>query len=138
MRTEQTILLIEDDLVDTMTITRALKYLQVKNPVDNVTDGERALTYLRGSTKPLPGLILLDLNMPRMNGLEFLEHVKADPALRAIPVIILTTSRLNEDWMAAFDKSVAGYIIKPVLLDQFVEVMRKISDYWLSSEPTPN
>jgi CheY-like chemotaxis protein len=138
MRTEQTILLIEDDLVDTMTIRRAFKKLDTKNPIDNVTDGERALSYLRDNTKTRPGLILLDLNMPRMNGLEFLEHVKADPALRAIPVIVLTTSREDGDRMASFEKNVAGYMVKPVEFDKFLEVMRKISDYWLASEPRPN
>jgi len=138
MRSEQTILLVEDDKVDTLTIRRAFKQLGSQNPIHSVTDGEQALAYLSDGTRPHPGLILLDLNMPRMNGLEFLDRVKADPVLRLIPVIILTTSREDGDRAASFEKSVAGYMVKPVEFEQFVEVMRKINDYWLASEIPPN
>lgn len=134
MRTEQTILLIEDDLVDTMTIRRAFKKLHSKNPIENVTDGERALIYLRDSTKPRPGLILLDLNMPRMNGIEFLAEMKNDPALKAIPVVVLTTSQEETDRIGSFEKSISGYMIKPVDYPQFVQTMRVIRDYWAASE----
>jgi CheY-like chemotaxis protein len=138
MRSEQTILLVEDDQVDSMTIQRALRQLETPNPLHHVTDGEKALEFLRDPAKPRPGLILLDLNMPRMNGLEFLEHVKQDAELRKIPVVVLTTSREDGDRISSFERSVAGYMIKPVEYPQFVETMRKIRDYWTTSEMAPN
>jgi CheY-like chemotaxis protein len=96
------------------------------------------LEFLRDPAKPVPGLILLDLNMPRMNGIEFLLHVKDDPVLRKIPVVVLTTSREDGDRLSSFERSVAGYMIKPVEYPQFVETMRKIRDYWVASELAPN
>ncbi len=138
MRSEQTILLVEDDQVDFMTIQRALRQLETPNPLHHVTDGEKALEYLRDATKPRPALILLDLNMPRMNGHEFLAHVKDDPLLKMIPVVILTTSGDDGDRVSSFEKSVAGYMIKPVEYPKFLETMRKIRDYWIASELPPN
>lgn len=138
MRSEQTILIVEDDQVDFMTIQRALRHLESKNPVHHATDGEKALEYLRDSTKPRPGLILLDLNMPRMNGRELLNHIKSDPVLKMIPVVILTTSAEDQDRINTFQHSVAGYMIKPVEFPQFIETMRTIRDYWVASELPPN
>jgi CheY-like chemotaxis protein len=138
MRTEQTILLVEDDQVDFMTIKRALKQLETPNPLHHVTDGEKALDFLRDKSNSRPGLILLDLNMPRMNGHEFLQHVKADPDLRRIPIVVLTTSREDGDRVNSFNQSVAGYMVKPVDYPQFVETMRTIRDYWVTSEMPPN
>jgi len=92
------------------------------------------LEFLRDPTRPRPGLILLDLNMPRMNGIEFLATIKADSALKPIPVVVLTTSRVDADRLASFSHSVAGYMIKPVDYDQFVEVMRLIKNYWITIE----
>jgi CheY-like chemotaxis protein len=138
MRSEQTILLVEDDQVDFMTIKRALKQIENQNPLHRVTDGEKALDYLRDKSNARPGLILLDLNMPRMNGHEFLQHVKADPELRRIPVVVLTTSREDGDRVSSFEQSVAGYMVKPVDYANFVEVVKTISDYWIASELPPN
>ena len=102
MRSEQTILLVEDDHVDFLTIQRALRQLESSNPLHHVTDGEKALEYLRDASQARPGLILLDLNMPRMNGREFLTHVKNDPVLKMIPVVVLTTSSEDQDRIITF------------------------------------
>ena len=138
MRSDQAILLVEDDQVDAMTIKRAFRQLGSPNPLHHVTDGEKALEFLRDPAKPRPGLILLDLNMPRMNGLEFLTHAKADPDLKTIPVVILTTSGEDGDRVGSYARSVAGYMIKPVEYPQFVETMRRIYDYWVVSETPPH
>lgn len=134
MKTDQTILLIEDDDIDAMTVKRSLRELNAPNPLERATDGEAGLIYLRDASKARPGLILLDINMPRMNGIEFLKHMKGDPAISAIPVVVLTTSREEADRYNTFANNVAGYMVKPVDFEQFVEVMRKIRDYWLTSE----
>jgi len=133
MTPQQHILLVEDDDIDAMTVRRTLGELGAPNPLDRVSDGERALRFLRDAANPRPGLILLDLNMPRMNGIEFLSELKRDLALRMIPVVVLTTSSEEGDRLAAFSNSVAGYMVKPVDYPQFVRVMRLIRDYWLTS-----
>jgi CheY-like chemotaxis protein len=134
MRDSAAILLIEDDRVDAMTVKRALKEINVCNPLHVVRNGEEALEFLRDVASPRPGIILLDLNMPRMNGLEFLKIAKQDDRLKLIPVIVLTTSREERDRLESFNLSVAGYMIKPVDYMQFVEVMRAINIYWTLSE----
>jgi CheY-like chemotaxis protein len=128
------LLLVEDDQVDVMTIKRALKEIHVVNPVAHVENGEDGIAYLRDQTKEKPCLILLDLNMPVMNGIEFLQVVKQDEHLRRIPVIVLTTSEEQQDKMNSFNLGVAGYMAKPVDYRQFVEVMRSIDMYWTISE----
>lgn len=128
------ILLIEDDHVDVMTILRALKEIHVGNPVVNMENGEAALEHLRAPGVELPCIILLDLNMPIMNGIEFLQLVKADPELRRIPVIVLTTSEEQQDKVNSFNLGVAGYMAKPVDYRRFVEMMRSIDLYWTLSE----
>ena len=128
------ILLIEDDQIDTMTVRRALKELNVANPVAHVENGEAALTYLHGPAKDRPCLILLDLNMPIMGGIEFLRMAKADTHLKRIPVVVLTTSEEQRDKVESFDLGVAGYMRKPVDYKQFVETMRAINAYWTVSE----
>lgn len=134
MKSDQVVLLVEDDTIDAMTVKRALRELESPNPLHHVTDGEAALAFLRDPANPRPGLILLDINMPRMNGIEFLHHAKQDPALCSIPVVVLTTSKEDTDRFNSFSKNVAGYMVKPVDYQQFVEVMRKIRDYWMLSE----
>ena len=128
------ILLIEDDQVDAMTVRRALKELRVTNRLEHVENGEEALAYLHDSAKERPCLMLLDLNMPLMNGIEFLQAVKADPELKRIPVVVLTTSDEQKDKVDSFEFSVAGYMRKPVDYRQFVEMMRTIDAYWTISE----
>jgi CheY-like chemotaxis protein len=128
------ILLVEDDHVDVMTIRRALKEIEVANSLVTVENGEMALSYLRDASSERPCIIFLDLNMPIMNGLEFLQEAKADPALKAIPVIVLTTSEEQQDKVSSFNLGVAGYMAKPVDYRRFVEMMRSIDLYWTVSE----
>ena len=130
MQESEPILLVEDDTVDAMTVKRALRDLKVGNPVAHVTNGEEALDYLKDPTKPKPCLILMDINMPKMNGIELLKMVKTDPDLQKIPVVMLTTSTNDRDIIQSFHLSAAGYMIKPVDYKQFVETMRTIDTYW--------
>lgn len=130
----QPILVVEDDDVDVMTIQRAFKEIRVTNPVVRQENGEMAIDYLRDPSNALPCIILLDLNMPVMSGIEFLEIIKADENLRRIPVIVLTTSKEQEDKINSFNFSVAGYMAKPVDYRHFVDVMRSIDVYWSLSE----
>ncbi len=137
MNSHHHILLVEDDRIDAMTVMRALRDLGSTNPLHHVTDGEKALTFLRDPASPRPMLILLDLNMPRMNGTEFLAAIKSDELLRAIPVVVLTTSQEDRDRLRAFGLSAAGYMVKPVDYPQFVDVIRTLRDYWMKSETPP-
>jgi CheY-like chemotaxis protein len=125
---------VEDDQVDAMTVKRALKELHVTNPLAHLENGEAALAHLRDPACEKPCIILLDLNMPRMNGIEFLRVIKSDVALKRIPVVVLTTSEEQQDKVNSFDLGVAGYMAKPVDYRQFVEVMRAINSYWTISE----
>lgn len=130
MRNSKPILLVEDNQVDAITTQRALKELEVTNELVHKGDGEDALEYLRDENNVKPCIILLDLNMPRMDGFEFLETVKSDNLLKNIPVIILTTSDTDESATRSFDLGAAGYIVKPVDYRQFVESMRAVDGYW--------
>ena len=132
--TSKPILLVEDDHVDVMTVMRALKEIHVTSPVVNLENGEEALKYLRDPNSAKPCIILLDLNMPIMNGIEFLQVEKHDAQLKRIPVVVLTTSDEQQDKVNSFDLGVAGYMAKPVDYRQFVEVMRTIDAYWTISE----
>lgn len=131
------ILLVEDDQVDAMTVRRALKELQVANPLVHREHGEAALEYLQNPENERPCLILLDLNMPIMGGVEFLEAVKSLPVLKRIPVVVLTTSAEQQDKCRSFDLGIAGYMRKPVDYRRFVEAMRAIDRYWTLSEAPP-
>lgn len=131
---DKPILLVEDDQVDVMTVKRALKEIKVTNPMVTLENGEAALKYLRDPKNEMPCIILLDLNMPIMNGIEFLQVMKHDDRLKRIPVIMLTTSEEQQDKIHSFDLGVAGYMAKPVDYRQFVEVMRTIDAYWTISE----
>jgi CheY-like chemotaxis protein len=132
--TNRPILLVEDDQVDKMTVVRALKEIHVTNPLVHRENGEEAVHYLQDPASEKPCIILLDLNMPIMNGLEFLKAVKNDDKLKRIPIVILTTSEEQQDKINSFDLGVAGYMAKPVDYRQFVEVMRSIDAYWTISE----
>ena len=134
MRSSKPILLIEDDQADAMTVKRALKEIKVTNRLDIANDGEEALTFLKNPENEKPGIILLDLNMPRMNGIEFLKIAKKDEGLKKIPVVVLTTSKEDQDKIDSFNLGVAGYMIKPVDYHKFVEVVKTIDLYWTLSE----
>jgi CheY-like chemotaxis protein len=132
--TNRPILLVEDDQVDKMTVVRALKEIHVTNPLIHRENGEEAVHYLQDPASEKPCIVLLDLNMPIMNGLEFLKAVKNDDKLKRIPIVVLTTSEEQQDKINSFDLGVAGYMAKPVDYRQFVEVMRSIDAYWTISE----
>ncbi len=125
------ILLVEDDDVDVMNVQRAFKKNNITNPLFVAGNGAEALELLRGGR--IPGerrIILLDLNMPRMNGIEFLRELRADPVLASSPVIVLTTSNDERDRVDAYNLNVAGYILKPVTFSNFCEVMVALNKYW--------
>ena len=124
------ILLVEDDTVDAMAVKKAFEYLHIKNKLVMVTNGEEALEYLRDKDSTRPLIVLLDLNMPRMGGVEFMKIVKADDQMRGIPVVILTTSKAEQDRVETFKLGAAGYIMKPMDHGDFVEMMEKIHQYW--------
>ena len=132
--TNKPILIIEDDQVDVMTIKRSFKEIHVGNPIIHKENGEEALAYLHDPEQPKPCIILLDLNMPVMNGFEFLALIKQDEHLKRFPVIVLTTSEEQQDKLNSFNLGVAGYMAKPVDYRKFVEVMRSIDLYWSISE----
>ncbi len=134
MRSKKPILLVEDDRIDCMTVTRALKEINVTNQLEIANNGEEALAFLRNGNNTRPCIILLDLNMPRMNGLEFVKVARQEDLLRGIPVVVLTTSKDEHDRVESFDLNVAGYMVKPVDYRKFVETMKTINMYWTLSE----
>ena len=133
------IVLVEDDEVDVMNVRRAFKKNNISNPLFVAADGLEALAMLRGEVQGVTvprerRVVLLDLNMPRMSGLEFLQELRADDALRRTPVVVLTTSDAERDKIEAYGLNVAGYIVKPVTVPAFVEVMAALNLYWSVSE----
>lgn len=125
------ILLVEDDEVDVMNVRRAFERNRITNPLFVARDGIEALAMLRTGKVPLERrIILLDLNMPRMSGIEFLRELRQDPDLQAIPVVVLTTSNDDRDKIEAYNLNVAGYLIKPVTFISFVEQMATLNKYW--------
>lgn len=134
------LLLVEDDEVDVMNVKRAFKKNNITNPLYVACNGVEALKMLRGeheSSLNVPKqrrIILLDLNMPRMGGLEFLQELRADSELKSIPVIILTTSDEDRDRIEAYNLNVAGYLLKPVNFSQFIETMATLNKYWMLCE----
>ena len=135
MRSNRKILLVEDDQVDIMTVERAFNQLKITNELVVKTNGVDALAFLKSATgKDFPCLILLDINMPKMNGLEFLKIIKNDEKLCMIPVVMLTTSKADVDKVTSFQHGVAGYMLKPVDYKQFIKVVQTIDLYWTLSE----
>jgi CheY-like chemotaxis protein len=129
------ILLVEDDEVDVMTVKRAFAKNNISNPLFVASNGIEALELLR--KEDIPGkrrLILLDVNMPKMNGIEFLRELRADPKLQQASVVMMTTSNEERDRIDAFKLNVAGYLLKPVTFQQFAEVMSTINKYWALME----
>ena len=133
------LLLVDDDEIDVMTVQRAFKKNNITNQLYVATNGIEALAMLRGNGNPaiVPAqrrLILLDLNMPKMGGIEFLHELRKDSAIKAIPVIVLTTSNEDKDKVEAYNMNVAGYIVKPVTFSKFVEAVATLNKYWTLSE----
>ncbi len=138
MRSSKPILLIEDDNVDVMTVERVFRDLKIANQLVSTSNGEQALEYLRTNGNKKPSVILLDLNMPKMNGTEFLKIVKKDESLKKIPVVVLTTSSQQQDVVESFKLGAAGYMVKSVDYGKFVETIRTINLYWTLSELPSN
>jgi len=124
------ILLVEDDVVDASTVKQAMQDLRVKNPLIHKTDGEEAIEYLKDQSNKLPAIILLDLNMPKISGVELLQIIRADFRLQQIPVVVLTVSKYEQDKLDTFNLGVAGYVIKAVDYDAFLRAMDIIIQYW--------
>lgn len=125
-----TILLVEDDDIDAKIVERAFIKLRIANPIIRAKDGIIALDLLRNSTVTRPYIILLDLNMPRMGGLEMLEELRDDEHLRDSVVFVLTTSKDDEDKTAAYAKNIAGYILKEKLQNNFDDLIQLLDHYW--------
>jgi len=135
------ILLVEDNPGDVRLTQEALKEGKVLNELNVVMDGIEALNYLRKTGKyadaVIPDIILLDLNLPKKDGREVLAELKADPKLRRIPVVVLTTSKAEEDVLRSYDLHANCYITKPVDLEQFIEVVKAVEDYWFTVVKLP-
>ena len=139
MRDCRPILLVEDDVVDAMIVKRAFKDLNILNPLLHSVTAEEALEYLDNEDNQQPSLIILDLNMPKMSGIEFLNIAKAHDTLKQIPVIVLTTSKNEKDISESFKLNVAGYMLKPPDYNEFLETISVINRYWeLSELPSRN
>lgn len=133
-KNDAVILLVEDDRVDIMTVQRAMKKIDITNPLCVARTGVEALGMLRGDgfprIEPTPSLILLDLNLPKMGGIEFLRELRADPVLKNLPVIVLTSSNEPGDRAAAFEYEVNDYIVKPHTFDEFSDAISMILADW--------
>jgi CheY-like chemotaxis protein len=139
-----TILMADDDPDDRMLTKEALIECRLANPLDFVEDGEELLDYLHRRGKyeslkgqPLPGLILLDLNMPRKDGREALKEIKSDHILRRIPIVVLTTSKAEEDILRTYELGVNSFIIKPVTFESLVDVVKTLAKYWFEIVELP-
>ena len=130
------ILLVEDDNVDVMMFKRILEEMKVLNPLVHLSDGEEALKYLKSDEAAKPCMIFLDLNMPKMNGIEFLKVAQAEYVLKQIPVIMLTTSKEDRHVVESFKVGAGGYVVKPVDIEKFLNTVRLLDLYWtLSVQP---
>ena len=126
------VLFIEDDMIETMKMQRAISKFQSKHKIIEAKNGEEALDILKGGN--IPDIILLDLNMPRMSGIEFLSILKADEKLKYLPTIILSTSENRVDLLKCFEIGIAGYIIKPLKYEDYEAKLKRVFEYWEISE----
>lgn len=137
MNPHDPILLVEDDKIDQKSVLRAFHDLKIGNPLVLVQNGQEALAYLEDPQNKQPCLILLDLRMPVMSGLECLAVLKKTEHLKRLPVVVLTTSKDDQDLKQSFDLGVAGYMVKPVDYQKFIEMVRAIQNYWILSLSPP-
>lgn len=128
------ILLVEDDDVDAMTVKRASEDLNLCHNIVHVINGREALDYLLDANTNYPDLIILDINMPGMDGIEFLEQKAENKSLSIIPTVVLTTSNADSDRIRCYKLNISGYLIKPVDYKQFIKIYSIISDYWTNCE----
>jgi CheY-like chemotaxis protein len=130
------VLMVDDDDGDVLMTREAFEYYKVRNRLHVVSDGEQALQFLRGQGRyadaPRPGLILLDVNLPRLSGLEVLAELKSDPDLLVIPVVMLTTSRAEEDIIRSYSLHANAFVTKPVDFEHFIEAIRQIDNFFLT------
>jgi CheY-like chemotaxis protein len=131
-----TVLLVEDDDGDIVLTQEAFEHDKVRNSLFVARDGVEAMDFLR-SDKPRPDLILLDLNLPRKDGREVLAEIKADSELRSIPVVVLTTSKTDEDILRSYDLHANAYVTKPVDFDRFIEIVRQIDNFFVAVVKLP-
>lgn len=125
------ILLIEDDEVDIMNVQRAFRKNKISNPLYIARNGVEALEMLRSNQiSPLPRVVLMDINMPKMGGIECLRNIRNDATLKSLSVFIMTTSNEDSDKISAYDLNVAGYIIKPIFFENFVKAVATLNSYW--------
>lgn len=127
------ILLLEDDAIEVMKFNRVLNKLELNHKIIEANNGEQALDILKNKAI-IPDIIVLDLNMPRLNGIEFLNILKKDEVLKYIPSIILSTSANHKDMMECYKIGIAGYILKPLKYEDYVDRIQKLLDYWSSNE----
>jgi DNA-binding NarL/FixJ family response regulator len=131
------LLLVEDDEVDALSVKRTLSQLRATVPLHVARNGEAALSWLRTGNHPPPFMILLDINMPRMNGHEFLAELRRDPAFASTPVVILTTSQHDADRARLFKQGITAYLVKPATSSECVEMFRSLADFWGFNTPPP-
>jgi CheY-like chemotaxis protein len=124
------ILLVEDDEVDIMNVQRAFKKNNITNPLYIARNGLEGLEMLRDKIVPLPQIVILDLNMPKMNGIEFLQEIRKDEVLKHISVFVMTTSNEDSDKLNAYNLNVAGYILKPLSFEKFIASVATLDSYW--------
>jgi CheY-like chemotaxis protein len=135
------VLLVEDDEGDVLMTREAFEFYRIRNPLHVVSDGEQAIQFLHRTgpypDAPRPGLILLDVNLPKLSGLEVLAALKKDPELLAVPVVMLTTSQADEDILRSYKLHANAYVSKPVDFEQFTEAIRQIDDFFLTLVQLP-
>tara|TARA_R110000868_G_scaffold106587_3_gene292230 strand:+ start:4863 stop:5348 length:486 start_codon:yes stop_codon:yes gene_type:complete len=139
-----TFLMVDDDPDDRMLFKEACEEVRLRNPIEFLENGEQLLSYLRREgeyaslvDEPMPGIVLLDLNMPLKDGREALEEIKGDPALAHIPIIVLTTSKDEDDILSSYGLGASSYIVKPVSLDRLMRVVNSIGEYWVQIVEVP-
>ena len=130
VKARRPILIVEDDKVDAMLISRAFKDVDITGSIDTVCNGEEALKYVNSKENAIPGIIFLDLNMPKMNGIEFLKIVNNDSGLHEIPIIVMSTSDIEQEKEECFKLNAVGFLVKPIDYNEFVELIKTINFFW--------